>query len=74
MVFGGGVLLATKNKDACFPRQAKRLAKEESELCSRRKAEIQSQRSGSEHQIHQSHELSSGGQFRTEGQSSYRAE
>uniref|UniRef100_A0A8C2P2X3 Acyl-coenzyme A oxidase n=1 Tax=Capra hircus TaxID=9925 RepID=A0A8C2P2X3_CAPHI len=45
---------------ALLKKTSNRLAKEEFELCSRRKAEIQSQRSGPEHQIHQSCEPSSG--------------
>ena len=56
----GGILVATKNQDACFPGQEKRVAKGESELCSRRKEKVQSQKSGREHQIHKNHRLSTG--------------
>lgn len=61
----GGVLVTTKNQDACFPGQEKRVAKGESELCSRRKERVQRQKSGPEHQIHKSHRLSAGGQVRS---------
>lgn len=45
----------TKNWDMYFPGQAKWPVKGESELCSRRKAEVQSQKSSPRHQIHKSY-------------------
>lgn len=61
----GGVLVTTKNLDACCLGQEKRVVKGESELCSRRKEKVQRQKSGPEHQIHKSHRLSTGGQVRS---------
>lgn len=61
------VLVATKNQDT-FTRTSKRIGQtyRESELCLRRKAKVQSQKSGPEHQVHKSHRLATGRPLRSQ--------